>query len=123
MIYQEDLKQIAFAVSNCTGIGMQFIYMEEGQTGARKREYKEARMLCMYFAKMRTSYSLKAIGEHFGNRHHSTVIHAVSEIDEKSKIYDDVKLKFLRIEMELDRVIEPMDNDNLDVLEAVKNQL
>jgi chromosomal replication initiator protein len=39
----------------------------------------------MYLAKQFTNSSLKTIGLHFGGRDHSTVIHALKIIEEKSK--------------------------------------
>lgn len=44
---------------------------------SRKRELVEPRRAGMYFAKLHTKLSLRAIGEQFGGRDHSTVIHAV----------------------------------------------
>jgi chromosomal replication initiator protein len=43
----------------------------------RKKEVSTARQVAMYFAKEYTDYSLKQIGQYFGGRDHSTVIHAV----------------------------------------------
>jgi chromosomal replication initiator protein len=43
----------------------------------RKKEVATARQVAMYFAKEYTDYSLKQIGQYFGGRDHSTVIHAV----------------------------------------------
>jgi chromosomal replication initiator protein len=37
----------------------------------------------MYLAKRLTKSPLKVIGLHFGNRDHSTVIHAVQTVDKK----------------------------------------
>ena len=42
----------------------------------RKREIVQARQITMYLAKSFTKNSLKTIGEHFGGRDHSTVIHS-----------------------------------------------
>ena len=39
----------------------------------------------MYLAKKLTPSPLKVIGLHFGNRDHSTVIHAVQTIEKKCK--------------------------------------
>ena len=48
----------------------------------RKREIVVARQVAMYLAKEFTNMSLKAIGYHFGNRDHSTVIHAISTVND-----------------------------------------
>jgi len=48
----------------------------------RKREIVQARQIAMYFAKDMTKASLKNIGSHFGNRDHSTVIHACQTVND-----------------------------------------
>jgi chromosomal replication initiator protein len=48
----------------------------------RKREIVIARQVAMYFAKEYTNLSLKSIGQHFGNRDHSTVIHALTSVND-----------------------------------------
>lgn len=48
----------------------------------RKREIVVARQVAMYFAKQYTNLSLKSIGYHFGNRDHSTVIHALTSVND-----------------------------------------
>jgi len=47
----------------------------------RKKEVATARQVAMYFAKEYTDYSLKQIGQYFGGRDHSTVIHAVQSVN------------------------------------------
>lgn len=49
----------------------------------RKQEIVEARQIAMYLAKRFTKSSLKTIGLHFGGRDHSTVIHAISTVEER----------------------------------------
>ncbi|TAH27477.1 MAG: chromosomal replication initiator protein DnaA [Cytophagales bacterium] len=48
----------------------------------RKREIVVARQVSMYFAKEFTNMSLKSIGANFGNRDHSTVIHAITAVND-----------------------------------------
>ncbi len=48
----------------------------------RKKEIVIARQVAMYFAKEYTDFSLKSIGEYFGGRDHSTVIHAIQAVNE-----------------------------------------
>lgn len=48
----------------------------------RKKEVVLARQVAMYLSKKLTQNSLKSIGLHFGGRDHSTVIHAVTSIEE-----------------------------------------
>src|SRR5699024_10215716 len=49
----------------------------------RKQEIVEARQIAMYLSKKFTESSLKTIGLHFGGRDHSTVIHAISTIEQR----------------------------------------
>lgn len=49
----------------------------------RKQEIVMARQIAMFLAKRLTPNSLKVIGLHFGNRDHSTVIHAVQTVEKK----------------------------------------
>jgi chromosomal replication initiator protein len=49
----------------------------------RKHNVVAPRQIAMYLAKRLTKSPLKVIGLHFGNRDHSTVIHAVQTVDKK----------------------------------------
>ena len=49
----------------------------------RRREVAGPRQIAMYLIKRHTRSPLKVIGLHFGNRDHSTVIHAVRTVDRK----------------------------------------
>jgi len=67
---------------------------------SRKKEIVIARQLGMYFAKEYTNLSLQTIGQYFGKRDHSTVIHAINcvndliETDRKfKKSYQDLQRK------------------------------
>ena len=51
----------------------------------RKQEVVEARQFAMYLSKRFTKSSLKTIGLHFGGRDHSTVIHAITTIENRLK--------------------------------------
>ncbi|NJN33828.1 MAG: chromosomal replication initiator protein DnaA [Saprospiraceae bacterium] len=62
----------------------------QGET--RKRQIVIARQLSMYLAKNMTNASLKAIGDQFGGRDHSTVIHsckAVQDLMDTDAIFKD----------------------------------
>ncbi len=51
----------------------------------RKQEVTAARHIAMFLSKRLTKNPLKMIGLHFGNRDHSTVIHAVRTVEKKCK--------------------------------------
>ena len=56
--------------------------IEDMKGKTRKREIVVPRQVSMYLTKEYTNMSLKAIGYHFGNRDHSTVIHAIKTVND-----------------------------------------
>jgi chromosomal replication initiator protein len=68
----------------------------------RKQEVVEARQIAMFLAKKYTKSSLKTIGLHFGGRDHSTVIHAITTVEERLS----TSPKHKRILRELEQKIE-----------------
>jgi chromosomal replication initiator protein len=62
----------------------------------RSRAIARPRQVAMYLAKQLTSRSLPEIGRKFGNRDHTTVMHAVSRVGElmghDSAFAEDVEL-------------------------------
>jgi len=69
----------------------------------RKKEIAIARQIAMTLCKHFTDHSLKTIGLHFGGRDHSTVIHAISNVEsitkKDSKIKEDVAIIKRKIEI------------------------
>ncbi len=51
----------------------------------RKKDVVRARQVAMYLAKQLTQHSLVTIGLHFGGRDHSTVIHAIENVEKNLK--------------------------------------
>jgi len=51
-------------------------------TKTRKREVVEARQVAMYYLKSLTIMTLREVGELFGGRDHSTVIHARQTVED-----------------------------------------
>ena len=68
----------------------------------RKRAIVQARQLSMYFAKQFTNKSLKSIGDFFGGRDHSTVIHSNQAIENLIETDED----FSESVKEIKKVIE-----------------
>jgi chromosomal replication initiator protein len=62
----------------------------------RRKEVAFCRQIAMYMVKTFTNYSLKAIGLHFGGRDHSTVIHAINNIEKlkscDSNVFSDIEV-------------------------------
>lgn len=52
---------------------------------SRKREIAQARQVAIYLTKSLTDLSLKAIGQRFGGRDHSTVIHSIQAVEDLIK--------------------------------------
>jgi len=75
-----------------TEVGIEFIQksvsehyginVEDLKAKTRKKEIVVARQVSMYFCKEFTNHSLKSIGYHFGGRDHSTVIHAITTVND-----------------------------------------
>lgn len=65
------------------------------QAKTRKREIVQARQISMFLAKQFTKNSLKTIGDHFGGRDHTTVIHSCQTVkdlmDTDTMIREQVK--------------------------------
>jgi chromosomal replication initiator protein len=62
----------------------------------RKREIVQARQITMYLSKIFTKNSLKTIGNHFGGRDHTTVIHScqtVKDLMDTDNIFRDSVLE------------------------------
>ena len=67
------------------------VLIEELKSKTRKREIVIARQVAMYFSKEFSTHSLKSIGNFFGGRDHSTVIHAVQSVN--NMIDTNIKFK------------------------------
>lgn len=57
----------------------------------RQRNISDARQMAMYLMREMTDLSLPEIGKVFGGRHHTTVLHACSRIEEQMKVHPDLK--------------------------------
>jgi chromosomal replication initiator protein len=58
---------------------------EQLRSKRKTAELVRARQVAMYLCRKHTSSSLKSIGEEFGGRDHSTVIHSINMIDNQAK--------------------------------------
>jgi chromosomal replication initiator protein len=72
------------------------IRLDEMHSKRRSRNIVHPRQIAMYLAKHLTSASYPEIGQQFGGRDHTTVMHAVGKIEksmhEDSSILDDIKI-------------------------------
>ena len=66
----------------------------------RPKNIAEARMIAMYLARYLTDLPLKQIGQEFGGRNHTTVIHAVNQV--KNDCKDDPRLQHTIVQLKRD---------------------
>jgi len=64
----------------------------------KKRNFSYPRQLAMYLSRKFTAFSFKKIGTAFGNKDHSTVIHAVKRIEKEKASSKDILTDIQRIE-------------------------
>ncbi len=78
-------RQVNLTIEEIQRIACDYLDIAEDLVRAktRKREVVRARQIAMYFCKQFTQHSLKTIGLHFGGRDHSTVVHAVSTVEDQ----------------------------------------
>jgi chromosomal replication initiator protein len=81
-----SVKSLAKAVSDYFKIDL-----EQLKSKRKTAELVRARQIAMYLCREYTSNSLKSIGEEFGGRDHSTVIHAITTIENNLEL--DFNLK------------------------------
>ena len=62
------------------------VKMSDMSSARRSRTVVRPRQIAMYLSKSLTSRSLPEIGRRFGNRDHTTVIHAVKKVEELRNI-------------------------------------
>lgn len=75
-------KRAEFSIEHIINTISQYFDISEKAIKAktRKREVVQARHLAMYYSKILTKKSLSTIGNVFGNRDHSTVVHAAKSV-------------------------------------------
>jgi chromosomal replication initiator protein len=72
---ESTIKSIQEAVASLFGLSV-----EELRQGGRQQVVAVPRHIAMYLAKEMTDASLSEIGEHFGGRHHTTVMQSIAKI-------------------------------------------
>lgn len=82
------IEQIQKKVSNYFKISEEMLKAKK-----KSQEIVNARQIAMYLCRTLTPSSLKLIGIKFGNRDHSTVIHACQQVTENMKLSIDYKLQ------------------------------
>jgi chromosomal replication initiator protein len=81
------------------------IKIDDMTAKTRKREIATARQVAMYLARTLTSASLPKIGEEFGGRDHTTVMHANDKITEELKSNPEIEEAVKTISQNIKRYI------------------
>jgi len=93
-----DLRQIQRVTARYFNIALRDLLSSK-----RGKTFSYPRQVAIYLSKNLTSYSLKEIGNAFGNKHHSTIIYAVKRIEkgksQNKKTLNDINI----IQMLVDR--------------------
>lgn len=78
--------------------------LSELRSGSRKQHLVRARSLAIYLTRQLTALSMHQIGEYFGGRDHTTILHAIRKIEsllendpEMRRMADEVKEKLTSI--------------------------
>lgn len=74
------------------------ITVEQLLSGRRARTFSYPRMVAMYITRECTRLSFPQIGERFGNRHHTSVMHAVRWAADKPEYWAYIERIMRRIE-------------------------
>ena len=62
-----------------------------------RRAYVLPRQIAMYIARQLTGASLQEIGREFGDRHHTTVLHAINKIGEMRRTNEALNSTIARL--------------------------
>jgi len=73
------------------------IKMEDFNSKKRTRSIAYPRQIAMYLSRELTDLSLPKIGEEFGGRDHTTVIHAYDKVSKEIEADEDIKYKINKI--------------------------
>lgn len=73
------------------------IALGEMRSAHRKREFARPRQVAMYLSRKLTKRSMPEIGMRFGGRDHTTVIHAIRQIEHLRKIDPELDLQVRRL--------------------------
>ena len=93
---QIDMQQILNAVTERFNVKL-----SELRGPRRHRSIVLARQTCMYLARQMTPHSLEEIGAFFGNRDHSTVLHAQKTISQRCELDEQLRRTVSELEQQL----------------------
>lgn len=86
-------------------IGNYYPYsLDDLRSKIRSKELSQARHVAMYLMKKMTGKSLRDIGLFLGGRDHSTVMHALSKVEQEIQTNDDFSAHLKKIESDIVRI-------------------
>ena len=77
---QDALQQIIDTVTDYYGVKLSDL-----QSRRRHKSVTEPRQVCMWLVRKHTRFSLEEIGGYFGGRDHTTVMHSIKTVDQRSE--------------------------------------
>ena len=92
------MSKIAESVANFYGISMEDLVKQ-----SRRKEFVKPRQTAMYIARKELGNSFPSIGEFFGGRDHTTVMHGVEKLEKAVADNDGIK-------QELELILEKIYN-------------
>ncbi len=91
-----DLQDVATQIAKKCGISVADLKSKN-----RNKDVSNARQIACYIMKKLTNHSLQAIGQFLNGRDHSTIIHAISTVEERRKTDRLFAVKIQRLEEEI----------------------
>lgn len=67
------------------------VTLEELKSKSRHRRHYEPRQLCFKYIRRKTPLTYDRIGQMFGGRDHSTVVHGIDRIEDLARVDDAMK--------------------------------
>lgn len=77
------------------------VSVKQVKSRSRKREVVDARHLAMYLIRKSSKMSLKSIGEFFGSRDHTTVLHSLQSVQDQMDVDCDYNGFVIQLQDEL----------------------
>jgi len=80
-----DHREVSYDVGDIMEAVADYYHLDQNMLPdrTRKQHIVKARQLAMYFSRKLTDKSLSSIGDYFGGRDHSTVVHAINTVEDR----------------------------------------
>lgn len=91
-----SIKEVKRHISKAFGVGV-----DELESPLRSRRIVWPRQVAMYLARTITGRSLPEIGRQFGNRDHTTVLHAIRKVEDKLQTEEGFRFELAQLTQEI----------------------